>query len=69
MQDSERWQPSKFVRTAAGWAGSSDPLELGIGSRLIGNILADVGGAFSISAAERCHFTDVPRFGYREYLH
>src|SRR6516165_7366055 len=36
------WHPSKFIQIATGWVGSPDPSELGIGSRLIGDILADV---------------------------
>jgi SAM-dependent methyltransferase len=42
MQDPQGWQPSKFVKAAGGWVGSPDPSELSIGSRLIGDILADV---------------------------
>lgn len=42
MQDPLSWQASKFVKTASGWVGSPDPSQLGIGSRLIGDILADV---------------------------
>jgi SAM-dependent methyltransferase len=42
MQNPEDWRPSKFIETAAGWVGSPDPSEVGIGSRLIADILADV---------------------------
>jgi SAM-dependent methyltransferase len=42
MRDPLNWQPSKFVKAATGWVGSPDPSQLGIGSRLIGDILADV---------------------------
>ena len=42
MRDPLSWQPSKFVKAASGWVGSPDPSQLGIGSRLIGDILADV---------------------------
>jgi len=42
VQDIPDWQPSKFIQTATGWVGSTDPSELGIGSRLIGDILANV---------------------------
>jgi SAM-dependent methyltransferase len=42
MRDPLSWQPSKFVKSASGWVGSPDPSQLAIGSRLIGDILADV---------------------------
>jgi SAM-dependent methyltransferase len=42
MKDSQSWQPSKFVETNSGWVGSRNPNELGIGSRLIGDIVAGV---------------------------
>jgi SAM-dependent methyltransferase len=42
MQYPLSWQPSKFVKSASGWVGSPDPSQLGIGSRLIGDILAAV---------------------------
>lgn len=42
MKDPQNWQPSKFIKTEAGWLGSRDPHELAIQSRLIGDILARV---------------------------
>ena len=36
------WHPSKFIQIATGCVGSPDPSELGIGSRVIADILADV---------------------------
>jgi SAM-dependent methyltransferase len=42
MQDPQNWQPSRFVRAADGWISSSDPSEVGVGSRLICDIVGDV---------------------------
>jgi SAM-dependent methyltransferase len=42
VKDRQSWQPSKFIESKSGWVGSRDPRELGIQSRLIGDILARV---------------------------
>jgi len=40
MKNAERWCPTKFVTTPRGLRASRDPRHLGIGSRFIGDLLA-----------------------------
>ena len=40
MKNAERWLPSKFEQHHGRWRGSRDAGELGIGSRLISDLVA-----------------------------
>lgn len=42
MKNIESWRPSKFEPWAGGWRGSRSPRELGIGSRVFADSLADL---------------------------
>ncbi|HKV52111.1 MAG TPA: class I SAM-dependent methyltransferase [Gemmatimonadaceae bacterium] len=42
MRNAESWVPTKFTRHGSGWRGSRDTANLACGSRLIGDIVADV---------------------------
>ena len=40
MKNAAQWKPSKFERYRGRWRGAREPAELGIGSRLIGDLVA-----------------------------
>ncbi len=73
MKHAERWQPSKYVFRRGRLTASRDPNGVGIGSRLIGDILADY---FSQHLKQHCTGSlldlgcgHVPLFeAYREFV-
>src|SRR6266404_2483441 len=40
MQNRDKWKPSKFVYKSGHLAASSDPAEVGVGSRLVADTIA-----------------------------
>lgn len=41
MQNESQWQPTKFERHRGGWRASRDPAEVGIGSRIITDLVCE----------------------------